>query len=172
MKLHFKQQVVDEVEFRVAKEFEPDLYKDRYHSTSSTGLEDAKVTFKFQATSLAEKLDSVESNDQTTPFDVEVSFKVQPREEKKFPYELNVTMSGLFVVEDEESKSVEAREEFALIEGVVIIFGAIRDLIFNLSGRSYFGAILLPLFPVQDMVRKEIKNKKSSSHKARPANEE
>lgn len=171
MKLHFKQTVLDRVDFSVDRDFEPELYKNRLDGLEVTDFENANVDLGFQALNMeGAEIAGLEVSEEATPFDVELSIKLSPKEPNHFPYRVEIVISGLFIVQDKEGKTAEARKTFALVEGCAILIGSVRELLFNLSSRSYFGALLLPAFPIREMVQGQIeKLKKAAVRKRKPS---
>lgn len=160
MKLHLKQIVLDRADFSVDREFEIDLYKNRFDGLEVTDLENATVDIGFQAVHMeGAELTGLELSDEASPFDIELSIKLAPKEPKQFPYRVEIAISGLFIVQDKEGKTIDERKAFALIEGCATLLGSIRELLISLTTRSYFGPVLLPALPIRNMVRKQIEER-------------
>lgn len=171
MKLHFKQTVLDRIDFDVDRDFDPDLYKNRLDGLEATDFENANVELGFQALNMqGAEIGGLEVSEETTPFDVELSIKLTPKDVGHFPYRVEIVISGLFIVQDKEGKSAQERKNFALVEGCAVLIGSVRELLLGLSARSYFGALLLPAFPIREMVREQIETmQKSAARKGKPS---
>lgn len=170
MKLHFKQTVLDRVDFSVDREFDMDLYKNRFDGLEVTDLENATVDIGFQAVHMeGAELTGLELSDEASPFDIELSIKLAPKEPKRFPYRVEIVISGLFIVQDKEAKTIGERKAFALVEGCATLMGSIRELLISLTSRSYFGPVLLPALPIRTMVRQQIEDRsKGQARKPKP----
>lgn len=62
--------------------------------------------------------------------------------EKACPYEIDVQAVGVFEVS--ASISEEKREKLVYENGAALVYGAIRDMVSNISSRSLLGSLMLP----------------------------
>lgn len=167
MNLHYKQVVLDRINFEVDREFDPSQYKDRLDGLTATDFDNANTRFGFQAVHMeGAEFPGLELSEKASPFDVELTLKIEPKSPGQFPYRVEIAISGLFIVEDEESTTIEDRKNFALIEGCATLLGTLREMLITITARSYFATLLIPAMPIRAIVREQIKaNSKTKNRK-------
>ena len=85
-------------------------------------------------------------------FIVSLGIVVDNTEGKVVPYKLDLNALGVIEVSDKVEK--EARANLAAVNGVSIIYGAIRELVTTLTSRCIPGPLLLPTMDFRDEVEK------------------
>lgn len=73
---------------------------------------------------------------------VGVDFSISSDEEKRCPYILDIKAAGLFTVD--ESIPKEREEAFVYESGAAMVYGAIREMVATITGRSVHGVLTLP----------------------------
>lgn len=73
---------------------------------------------------------------------VGVDFFIASDEEKRCPYNLDIKAAGLFTVHDSVPK--EKEEAFVYESGAAMVYGAIREMVATVTGRSVHGVFTLP----------------------------
>lgn len=169
MKLHFKEVVLDRCNFNVAQNFTPNKFKGRHSGVNITDLDNATISFKCTVSPLdANLFKTLNETTGTTPIDVELSMECRPKKAGSFPYEIAITVSGLFVLEDHDDRPDTERQRFIIIEGMPILFGVLRDQVLGLTTRSYFGSILIPNVPPPELVDMKVGKKRLPAKKKAP----
>ena len=128
----------------------------------NTNEEAEVVPFDFNGVHIAEgvELSVIDSNKENPKlFAVKLRIVVENKEGKLAPYDVDVEAAGIFEVLP--SMPIEEREEFVLINGCSVIFGAIRDQLLTLTSRSVRGPLLLPTVTFLDYRGKVAQVKKS-----------
>jgi len=105
----------------------------------STGLE-----FDFNDVMIGESIEvaAVGDTSEPTTFAVKLRLLIDNKEGKLAPYEVDVEVAGFFEVN--MSIKPEERAEMADVNGCAVLYGAIRDLVLNLTSRGVNGPMLLP----------------------------
>lgn len=73
---------------------------------------------------------------------VGVDFYILSDEEKRCPYSIDFKAAGLFTVDDTIPK--EKEEAFVYESGAAMVYGAIREMVSTITGRSVHGVLTLP----------------------------
>ncbi len=81
-------------------------------------------------------------NDEGTEWWVGLEVGMKSDEDKQCPYHLNVRAAAMFSLPDDYPQ--EKRECFIYESGASLIYGAIREMVMNISSRSAHGALMLP----------------------------
>lgn len=86
-----------------------------------------------------------------TEFMASLRVTVTNEEGKRCPYELDFHLVALLQL----SSALQAsrREELAIVNGLAIAYGAMRELVVNLTSRMEYGALVLPGVNFQDQVQ-------------------
>lgn len=107
--------------------------------------EDAEAkTFDFDGVVIGESVEvvAIGNTDDPTEFAIRLRILIENKEGKVAPYDIDIEAAGLFEVNSKENK--EKRVDLAEINGCAILYGAIRDLILNITSRSAAGILMLP----------------------------
>lgn len=106
---------------------------------------DESVPFNFNGVNIAEGVDLTEvDEDKEDPklFVLKFRILIENKEGKIAPYDIDIDAAGVFSVNP--SLPLAERQEFVLINGCSVLYGAIRDQILTLTARSARGPLLLP----------------------------
>lgn len=90
----------------------------------------------------------VQESDDPTEFMASLRLTVSNEEGKKCPYEVDVQLVAL--LELSKKLASERREELATVNGLAIVYSAMRELVVNLTSRMEYGALVLPGVNFQD----------------------
>lgn len=83
--------------------------------------------------------------------------------ETPFFYEVDINVQGL--VEMNEAIAAEKREQIAVVNGLSILYSAIREMLLNITSRSVHGALGLPTLSFVDALTQHIaQEKKEKEH--------
>lgn len=86
------------------------------------------------------------------PKDWQIELKVKLESAEKinpFIYELDVHVIGIFELVAELPP--EQGQQLIVVNGLSILYGAVREMVVNLTARSPFGAVLLPTISFTDI---------------------
>lgn len=82
---------------------------------------------------------------------LELTIKLASIEKTKpFIYEFEIQVIG--VVELVVELPADRREQLAVVNGLSILYGAVREMVINLTGRSPYGALTLPTLSFTDVL--------------------
>lgn len=116
--------------------------------------------FDFNDVMIGESIEFAALGDQDDPenYAVKLKITINNEEGKKAPYDVDVEVAGFFSIS--KKTPIADREDFIVVNGCAILYGAIRDLVLNLTSRSGNGSLLLPTVNFLDH-RKRNKESKS-----------
>lgn len=89
------------------------------------------------------RLYSPEAENPCGPYLLRLSVEHTPDTSSKVPYIFEVTIEGIFELEELE-KSEEECKRLVVINGGSMLYSAAREQLFTLSGRLLYGSMLLP----------------------------
>lgn len=118
--------------------------------------------FDFNGVNIAEGVElSVIDDNKVDPkvFALKLRIVIENQQGKIVPYDIDIEVAGIFSVIP--TMPLEEREEFVLINGCSVLFGAIRDQILTLTSRSARGPLVLPTVNFLDYRGKVPQVKKS-----------
>jgi preprotein translocase subunit SecB len=72
------------------------------------------------------------------------------------PYEFEIAITGLFKIPEEIGPDTD--EKLIIVNGPALLFGAVREVIYSLTGRALFGPLILPAVTFIDEVPEVPKN--------------
>lgn len=108
--------------------------------------EDVEGTpFDFNGVNIAEGVELTvidENKEDPKVFALKLRVVIENKQGKVAPYDIDVEAAGIFVVIP--TMPIEERDEFVLINGCSVLYGAIRDQIHTLTSRSARGSLVLP----------------------------
>lgn len=81
-------------------------------------------------------------NDDGTDWWVGLEIGMKSDEDKPCPYNLNIRAAAMFGVDN--NYPPEKRECFIYENGTALIYGAIREMVMNITSRSAHGSLMLP----------------------------
>lgn len=85
-------------------------------------------------------------------YGVSLALKVGPKSDELAPYEVHVTVKGLVRMHLVQADGqAEERRVRALVNGVSLLFGAVRELVVTITSRSVHGPFLLPSVSFADL---------------------
>lgn len=85
-------------------------------------------------------------------YGVSLALKVGPKSDEQAPYEVNVTVKGLVRMHLTQAEGqAEERRVRALVNGVSLLYGAVRDQVMTITSRSVHGPFLLPSVSFADL---------------------
>lgn len=116
--------------------------------------------FDFNDVMIGESIEFAALGDQDDPesYAVKLKIAINNEEGKKARYDVDVEVAGFFSIS--KKIPIADREDFIVVNGCAILYGAIRDLVLNLTSRSGNGPLLLPTVNFLDH-RKRNKESKS-----------
>ncbi len=85
-------------------------------------------------------------------FGIRLTLRVAPKTDKQCPYNLEITVVGsvrmhLTLPVDQ----AQERRSRAIVNGVSLLYGVVRELVSNITSRSVHGAMLLPSLSFADL---------------------
>lgn len=83
-----------------------------------------------------------QTSDDSRTWWVGVNFVSVSDEEKRCPYAVEIKAAGLFTVD--ETIAEDKREAFVYESGAAMVYGAIREMVATITGRSVHGPFTLP----------------------------
>lgn len=85
-------------------------------------------------------------------YGVSLALKVGPKSDELAPYEVHVTVKGLLRMHLVQADGQgEERRVRALVNGVSLLYGAVRDQVMTITSRSVHGPFLLPSVSFADL---------------------
>jgi preprotein translocase subunit SecB len=110
----------------------------------------------------------VEAKDSEAPdFVVSLRLKIKNETGKTCPYQIDVEALGLISVNFKLPK--ERRLELATVNGLAIVYGAVRELVTSMTSRMEYGPLVLPGVNFQDQVTTSPPQEDDSSSTERPS---
>ena len=86
-------------------------------------------------------------------FGLKLLLSVEPKEPNSAPYEANVGVRGTFRMHQmADMKDGDDRRKRALVNGVSILYGLVRDMVCTVTSRSSHGQMLLPTLNFASLV--------------------
>jgi preprotein translocase subunit SecB len=85
-------------------------------------------------------------------YGIKLTLRVAPKEEKQAPYNVQISVRGVVRMHlTQQVNQAEERRVRALVNGVSLLYGVVRELVSNITSRSANGAILLPSLSFADL---------------------
>ncbi|MDH5572756.1 MAG: hypothetical protein OEY89_13400 [Gammaproteobacteria bacterium] len=131
----------------------PDITDTVFTSTTSIGIPDGE--------------------DDPKDFLLGLNLKIEPKKADAYPYSVDISVQGYVTVLSDLPGENFDRQEFALINGSSLLYGALRDTLLMLTSRCVHGAIMLPTVNFLDLkngsknVSKNVSKKKVSVRKSK-----
>lgn len=89
-------------------------------------------------------------------FGLRLTMRVGPKEEKKAPYRVEVSVRGVVRMHLTQSEGqAEERRVRALVNGVSLLYGTVREMVSGITIRSVHGQLLLPSLNFADLATKQ-----------------
>lgn len=89
-------------------------------------------------------------------FGVKLTLRVAPKEDAQAPYNIQISVRGVvrMHLKQAEGQSEERRIR-ALVNGASLLYGAVREMVSNITSRSTHGPLLLPSLSFQDLAARK-----------------
>lgn len=85
-------------------------------------------------------------------FKVLLKLRVGPKEGNQAPYQVQASISGVVRMHlSQAAAQAEERRVRALVNGVSLLYGVIREMVSNITSRSVHGQLLLPSLSFADL---------------------
>lgn len=85
-------------------------------------------------------------------FGVKLTLRVGPKEDKQAPYQIQITVRGVVRMHlTQATGQAEERRVRALVNGMSLLYGVIREMVSNITNRSVHGQLLLPSLNFADI---------------------
>lgn len=107
----------------------------------------------FRVEVITEKLEKVESDDETERWVVQLSVSQQAGSDN-YPYLFDITTYGTFISEFKQLPE-ERRERFVRINGSSVLYGALRDFLRSITATGPWGPLLLPMVSFTEVPKDE-----------------
>lgn len=87
-------------------------------------------------------------------FGVRLTLRVGPKEDSVAPYQVQVSVRGVVRMHlTQASGQAEERRVRALVNGVSMLYGVVREMVSNITSRSAHGQLLLPSLNFADLAK-------------------
>ncbi|UUZ62424.1 protein-export chaperone SecB [Polaromonas sp. P1-6] len=84
-------------------------------------------------------------------FGVRLTLRVGPKEDSLAPYQIQVAVRGVVRMHLTQDAGQEERRVRALVNGVSLLYGVVREMVTNITARSAHGQMLLPSLNFADL---------------------
>jgi len=85
-------------------------------------------------------------------YGVRLTLRVAPKEDKQAPYNVQISVRGVVRMHlTQEVNQAEERRVRALVNGVSLLYGVVREMVSSITSRSAHGAMLLPSLSFSDL---------------------
>lgn len=85
-------------------------------------------------------------------FGVRLTLRVGPKEDSLAPYQIQVSVRGVVRMHlTQANGQAEERRVRALVNGVSLLYGVVREMVSNITSRSAHGQLLLPSLSFADL---------------------
>lgn len=85
-------------------------------------------------------------------FGVRLTLRVAPKEDKQAPYNVQIAVRGVVRMHlTQDVNQAEERRVRALVNGVSLLYGVVREMVSSITSRSAHGAMLLPSLNFADL---------------------
>lgn len=95
-------------------------------------------------TSLSHAVADSEEGAQTTEFLVKLGVELPDDGENRPPYLVNIQCVGYFSIHHKAFPEETKRIDAGVVNGASILYGMIREMVSNITARSWYGPMLLP----------------------------
>ena len=98
----------------------------------------------------------LDEQEKYTDFGVKLNLRVGPKEAAQAPYNIQVSVRGTVRMHLTQAQGqAEERRVRALVNGASLLYGAIREMVSNITSRSAHGPLLLPSLSFQDLANQQ-----------------
>lgn len=85
-------------------------------------------------------------------YGIKLTLRVAPKEDKQAPYNVQISVRGVVRMHlTQDVNQTEERRVRALVNGVSLLYGVVRELVSNITSRSAHGGMLLPSLSFADL---------------------
>ena len=85
-------------------------------------------------------------------YGIKLILRVAPKEDKQAPYNVQISVRGVVRMHlSQQVNQAEERRVRALVNGVSLLYGVVRELVSNITSRSANGGMLLPSLSFADL---------------------
>jgi preprotein translocase subunit SecB len=100
-------------------------------------------------------------------YGIKLTLRVAPKEDKQAPYNVQISVRGVVRMHlTQEVNQAEERRVRALVNGVSLLYGVVRELVSNITSRSANGGMLLPSLSFADLaVQKSVEESAADAPK-------
>lgn len=85
-------------------------------------------------------------------YGIKLTLRVAPKEDKQAPYNVQISVRGVVRMHlTQQVNQAEERRARALVNGVSLLYGVVRELVSNITSRSANGGMLLPSLSFADL---------------------
>lgn len=85
-------------------------------------------------------------------FGIRLTLRVGPKEDKQAPYQVVVSVRGVVRMHLTQSEGqAQERQVRALVNGVSLLYGVVREMVSGITSRSTYGQFLLPSLNFSDL---------------------
>lgn len=89
-------------------------------------------------------------------FGIKLTFRIGPKEDKQAPYRAQVSIRGVVRMHLSQAEGqAEERRVRALVNGVSLLYGVVRELVSSITSRSVHGQLLLPSLSFADLAHQQ-----------------
>jgi preprotein translocase subunit SecB len=107
--------------------------------------------FNFDGVNFTWGIRHGKQNDEGTDWWVGVEMAVDNSAEKQCPYKIYIKAAGMFSIDEHYDPA--RRESFVYDSGASLIYGAIREMVMNITSRSARGSLMLPTASLLNILR-------------------
>lgn len=99
-------------------------------------------------------IDLLAEESKYSDYGISLALKVGPKSDELAPYDVNVTVKGMVRMHlTQVEGQAEERRVRALVNGVSLLYGAVRDQVMTITSRSVHGPFLLPSVSFADLAQ-------------------
>lgn len=94
----------------------------------------------------------LDEQEKYTDFGLKLNLRVGPKQAAQAPYNIQVAVRGtvrMYLIQDQGQ--AEERRVLALVNGVSLLYGVVREMVCTITGRSVNGSLLLPSLNFQEL---------------------
>lgn len=89
-------------------------------------------------------------------FGVKLTLRVRPKTDGDAPYTVEMSARGMVRMHlAQEQGQAEERQSRALVNGVSLLYGVVREMVSNITSRSVHGPMLLPSLSFADLATRQ-----------------
>lgn len=89
-------------------------------------------------------------------FGVKLTLRVRPKTEAAAPYTVEISAQGMVRMHLTQAQGqADERQSRALVNGVSLLYGVVREMVSNITSRSVHGPMLLPSLSFADLATRQ-----------------